>query len=136
MICCPYCNQEAALVSGNKVYPHRLDLISKMFWECKPCDARVGCHPHTIKPLGRLANAELREAKMKAHAAFDPLWKLGTKSRSQAYAWLAEQLNIAPQNCHIGMFDVAQCVQTVAACKTMSTIHQSPFSAARLSRAS
>jgi hypothetical protein len=35
----------------------------------------VGCHKGTTKPLGRLADAELREWKKRAHAAFDPVWQ-------------------------------------------------------------
>ena len=114
---CPYCDRQSVLVSGAKLYPHRRDLVHKQFYECEPCAAYVGCHPDSAKPMGRLANAELRAAKQRAHAAFDPLWKSGERSRIQAYAWLAEQLGIARQNCHIGMFDVHQCEQVVELCK-------------------
>jgi len=62
-------------------------------------------------PLGRLANAELRSAKSAAHAMFDPLWKSKKMRRSQAYSWLAAQMKIKPEDCHIGMFDVEQCKQ-------------------------
>lgn len=117
---CPYCNNEAQLVSGEVVYPHRPDLYDKHFWVCVPCDARVGCHDGTTKPLGRLANAELRQAKMAAHAAFDPLWQrwkaLTGLPRSKAYAWLAQQLGIPHKDCHIGMFDVDQCERVVQVC--------------------
>jgi hypothetical protein len=46
-----------------------------MIYHCKSCDAWVGVHKGTNKPLGRLANRELRDWKKKAHAAFDPLWQ-------------------------------------------------------------
>lgn len=71
---------------------------------------------HTTQPLGRLANAELRKAKIAAHAAFDSLWKTTALTRSDAYTWLAEQLELAPKDCHIGMFDVEQCKQVVRVC--------------------
>lgn len=116
-VICLYCNTNATLVDGSYVYLHRQDLWKKDFWVCRNCDARVGCHPGTVKPLGRLANAELRGWKMQAHAAFDPLWK--TKrigSRSKAYSWLADKLKINKCDCHMGMFDVDMCKRVVGVC--------------------
>lgn len=121
---CPYCGNTSKLVTGKEVYPHRHDLHDKYFYTCAPCKAWVGCHPGTTTPLGRLANAELRRAKSKAHAAFDPLWKTAIKrgrkkkeARSSGYAWLSEQLNIHPDDCHIGMFDVDMCSRVVDVCE-------------------
>jgi len=57
---CDYCQQQAKLVTGDIIYPHRPDLYSKKIWHCEPCRAWVGTHKGTVKPLGRLANAELR----------------------------------------------------------------------------
>ena len=120
---CPYCYSDASLVTGKHIYPHRADLHGLMFWACKPCDAYVGCHKkHALMviagrrvvsdgtvPLGRLANAELRKAKQAAHAAFDPMWKEQGMSRREAYSWLAHQLGIRVDDCHIGEFNVDQC---------------------------
>lgn len=121
---CPYCNNPAQLVGGDTIYPYRPDLARLRFWACLPCDARVGCHGGSTRPLGRLANAELRQAKMEAHAAFDPLWKFHTfrngyqtMTRNAAYGWLAGQLGINRADCHIGMFDVAQCRRVVEVCQ-------------------
>ncbi|MBG0871435.1 hypothetical protein H0X91_15795 [Burkholderia sp. 9777_1386] len=113
---CPYCNCESRKATGTDIYPHRPDLRKKVFYQCVPCDAHVGCHPGTEKPLGRLADAELRAAKMAAHAAFDPLWKSGERSRGVAYAWLARRLGIAKNACHIGMFDLVTCRKVVDLC--------------------
>lgn len=118
---CPYCGRIPEFVGGAKIYPHRPDLAHKRFYLCAPCDAYVGSHHGSTRPLGRLANAELRAWKMKAHAAFDPLWKPrgseGAKmSRSEAYRWLAWCLGIDGSACHIGMFDVELCKRTVHAC--------------------
>jgi len=122
------CGSFAALVDGSVIYPHRPDLHQKKFWQCAPCDAYVGCHPPAGKngkggqgdgtvPLGRLANAELRRWKSKAHEAFDPLWKNKGMHRKKAYQWLAKQLGIDAEDCHIGMFDVELCKRTIGACK-------------------
>jgi hypothetical protein len=115
-ITCPYCDRPALLVTGKTIYPHRVDLWPKYFYACSPCDAYVGCHPDTLQPLGRLANAELRAAKMRAHAAFDGLWRDGGMKRSAAYDWLVRQLDIKRRDCHIGAFDVETCQGVVKAC--------------------
>lgn len=104
---CQYCGAGAWLIGGKYGY----------VWKCDPCGARVGCHPGTKRPLGHLANAELRSARMAAHDAFDPRWK-GQPSgvRSEAYEWLAEQLKIARDDCHIALFDLEQCRRVVELC--------------------
>ena len=117
-VTCPYCGQQAEKVYGGSIYPHRTDLFHKVFYRCRPCAAHVGCHPDTDKPLGRLANAELRREKNLAHAVFDPLWRgKGRGARTGAYKWLAKQLGIPREECHIGMFDVEQCRRVVEVCR-------------------
>lgn len=124
---CDYCGNAAKLVGGNVIYPHRQDLADLKFWVCDPCGAYVGCHKKGARigrsqvsdgtvPLGRLANAELRTWKSKAHAAFDPLWREGGMARGAAYSWLAGKMGIHQENCHFGMFNVDQCVQAVEIC--------------------
>lgn len=113
---CPYCTGESDLVTGAVIYPRRPDLSHKLFWHCAPCNAYVGCHPGTSNPLGRLADAELRQWKQNTHAWFDKIWTSKAMTRRAAYAWLSKQLGIEPKKCHIGMFDVETCRRAVAAC--------------------
>lgn len=113
---CPYCKQFSNKVTGADIHPHRPDLSALVIYHCRPCGAYVGTHKGTDKPLGRLANAELRKAKMRAHSAFDPIWREGNKSRKGAYKWLAKQLGIDGSECHIGMFDVDMCNRVVELC--------------------
>lgn len=115
---CDYCSGEAKLVTGEKIYPHRKDLWDMRFWQCEPCKAHVGCHKNSAdcQPLGRLANAGLRKAKMEAHAHFDPIWQNGHLKRKEAYAWLASQLGIPVDKTHIGMFDIVTCRKVVELC--------------------
>ncbi len=113
-VLCNYCGNPARLTNGSEIYGHRPDLKHLSFWLCYPCDAYVGCHKNSdAVPLGRLANNKLRAWKQWAHAAFDPLWKSGDLERREAYSWLASQMGIAVENCHIGMFDEAQCEHVV-----------------------
>ncbi len=84
-----------------------------MIYLCKGCDAYVGVHKGTSKPLGILANAELRSWKKRAHFYFDQIWKSKIMTRSQAYKWLSEQLCKDSKETHIGMFDVPDCKKVV-----------------------
>jgi hypothetical protein len=87
-------------------------------WYCKECQAWVGCHRGTNKPLGRLANAELRRMKCLAHASFDKLWRgKSAFTRRAAYEWLAEEMGLPVEQTHIGMFDVEQCNKCIDICK-------------------
>jgi hypothetical protein len=123
---CPYCLGSAVLIDSKEIYGRSYG----MAYQCKPCKAYVGCHRGTEKPLGRLANAELRRYKQRAHKAFDPIWKLnpmaGTKrdqpNRKEAYLWLAGKLGIRLKDCHIGMFDVKQCKLVITYCKEAITL--------------
>lgn len=124
---CDYCGGAAALEPKTVMFPHRPDLADRYIWRCAPCGAWVGCHPGTTRPLGRLADADLRAAKQNAHAWFDPLWQAKIRrdgcSRSAArkagYGWLAEQLGLDRRTCHIGMFDVATCERVVEVCRAV-----------------
>ncbi|MDY6884041.1 MAG: zinc-finger-containing protein [Pseudomonadota bacterium] len=119
IVLCHYCKAPAKLTNGKSIYPHRRDLHKLKFWQCQPCDAYVGCHRNGdgTAPLGRLANAELRKAKSAAHRAFDPMWRDGKVKRTEAYRWLAEQLEIDVKQCHIGMFDVEMCERVIEICE-------------------
>lgn len=128
-VTCNYCNAPANLESSIKVYRRDYGLM----YICSnypACDAYVGVHKSNNKPLGRLANKELRQWKNKAHAAFDPLWQAKYKkrlkergadyrksfARSSGYKWLANELNIDRKDCHVGMFDVDTCKRVVEIC--------------------
>ncbi len=120
-VICPYCDVGAKLVDSKIVYGGR---SYGMIWLCSnypDCDAYVGVHRGTKKPLGRMANAKLRKAKMAAHAAFDRHWKswdlTRRMGRNEAYRVLAEALGICVKNCHIGMFDVDECNRVVEVCE-------------------
>ena len=110
---CDYCGRRAEFTDSKAVYGSSHGMI----YLCRDCDAYVGVHKGTDCPKGRLANAELRAYKKRAHSAFDPLWHSGGMTRTQAYQWLSRQMGIPKSECHIGMFDVARCVRAITLCK-------------------
>lgn len=111
-IYCDYCGHRAELVDDAVIYGRSYGHTAYL---CRNCGAYVGCHGRSDKPLGRLANAQLRRWEMAAHAAFDPLWKRGPfrGRRRAAYAWLAEKMALPVEKTHIGMFDERQCQQVI-----------------------
>jgi hypothetical protein len=102
---CPECGGTMVLMRAEK-----------NFYVCDDpnCDCRHGAHP-SGDPLGTPATDAVRQARKRAHAAFDPLWKSGTMRRNEAYFWLSQQLGIKRRDCHIGGFDVDMCDRVVAA---------------------
>ena len=124
---CPYCGAPAEFLPSSERLYHGRDYGP--VYACLPCKAWVGCHRGTTRPLGRLADAALRRAKIAAHAAFDHTWRalharrqtaepgytLG-RARASRYRRLAELLGIPPQECHIGMFDVETCRRVIELC--------------------
>lgn len=119
-VTCAYCSGHAKFCATSS---HLYSRDYGPVWHCAPCQAWVGCHPDG-KPLGRLADAALRSAKMVAHNAFEPLIAVKmrregcskTQARNAGYAWLAQQLGIDPRKCHIGMFDEAMCKRVEIVC--------------------
>ncbi len=111
---CQYDGAEGQLVDSAVVYHGR---SYGMIWKCPTpgCDAYVGTHKGSKDhaPLGRMVNAAGREAKKKAHAAFDPLWKSGRMKRGDAYQALADFLGIPKARVHIGYFNPDECARVV-----------------------
>lgn len=121
---CPYCNNSAMLIDSSEVYAGR---SFGLIWACARCDAYVGVHKDspTYKPKGTLANKELRVWRVRAHSAFDPLWRsllLEPKmTRTEAYTWMQETLAISRDQAHIGSLDVEGCRRLIAAISSLET---------------
>lgn len=113
---CPYCGAKSIIRPSIHVYRKEYGSNVLVCSNYPKCNAFVGCHKGTKNPLGRLADKELREAKIAAHAHFDPIWKTGKMKRKKAYKWLAKRLGIHPEDCHIGFFDESQCDAVIEIC--------------------
>jgi len=117
---CPYCLILSKFVNSKVIYGFSYGMI----YYCKSCDAYVGVHKGTNRPLGTLANSELRNWRKKAHKCFDKFWfdylpeYMRYLYRSRCYSWLSKKMNVPYEQCHIAMFDVDQCKKVVMICET------------------
>jgi len=74
------------------------------------CTATHGAHPDG-KPLGIPADTETKQWRIRAHAAFDAIWKhqRSKKARGRAYRWMQMAMNMGEAEAHIGRFTKEQC---------------------------
>ncbi len=107
---CPYCNKEAEWTENKAIYGKNYGK-SYMCYYCKPCDAYVGCHENSRRPLGIMANRELREYRKRVHSLIDPLWKSKEMSRGRVYSILTEFLGY---QYHTGESDLETCKKIIA----------------------
>ena len=116
-IICPECNSLMVLRETNKfTYP---DGTPRKFYGCSnwpKCKATHSAHKDG-SPLGIPANKQTKILRIEAHKTFDKLWKNKLMSREYAYAWLAEEMHINFNFCHIGMFNEDQCRQVINICE-------------------
>ena len=87
----------------------------KLFWGCSTwpkCNATHGAHPDG-RPLGIPGDKASKAARIRAHAAFDPLWASGEMSRGAAYRWMQGALGLSQDEAHIGRFTVEQCERLI-----------------------
>lgn len=119
---CPHCGSPVRIGSHSEIYDGRSFGVWPYIYICQDtekCGAYVGLHPFTNIPLGYLADEQTRNARKRCKPAFERLWKTADSvmSRTEAYAWLADQLKIPAANCHFAMFNVEQCEQARVLCK-------------------
>lgn len=117
---CVECGGRGKLVSGKVAMPDKPQRAAQLFYLCR-CGGLVGCHAGTALALGRPASARTRYWRFRAHEAFDAMWlrpgaSRRTHSRAKAYRWLARQLDMPEDDCHIGRFDQAMCERVISCC--------------------
>ncbi|MDR5785130.1 MULTISPECIES: zinc-finger-containing protein [unclassified Caballeronia] len=120
---CDYCGTPATLVhAGDDAYPYRDD--HGPLWLCADCQAWVGVFPRSTRhvPLGRHADARLRDLKAKLHAALEPLIAAKVRrdgcnvfeARAKAMKWLAAEIGADAEKCSIHTLDADQCERAIA----------------------
>ncbi len=89
-----------------------------LFYGCSrwpDCDATHTAHPNG-EPLGIPGDKATKAARIRAHDAFDTLWKdNGPMKRGQAYRWMQKTLDLTPDEAHIGRFDIPMCERVIEA---------------------
>lgn len=110
---CRYCGGKIILTSTNAIYAKGNEHI----YLCTNCNAYVGCHKGTTRPLGKVANAALRMKRQETHGIFDAFWNTRRWSRSDAYAWLSKSMGLSEGDAHIGNFEMDECEQVIHLCR-------------------
>jgi hypothetical protein len=121
---CDYCGEPAVLARfGEEAYPYRED--HGPLWMCAPCQAWIGTFARSARnvPLGRLADAHLRDVKAKLHAALEPLAQAKVRrdgcnifeARAKGLKWLAQEIGatLSEKN-SIHTLDADQCERSIA----------------------
>lgn len=117
---CDNCaSYEVEFVGNEAVYGRSYGKWPYVYF-CSSCQAAVGCHPGTRIPLGRMADKKTRQLRARAHTHFDPLWKSGAMSRTEAYRLLSRNLNIPAEQCHISQMNVEQLKFVIEHCRGFS----------------
>jgi len=104
---------------GGKLRRRFSERTGKYFYGCARysetgCRGAVGCHADG-SPLGIPGDATVRQARRRAHAVFDRLWKPRPMGRREAYKLASMWMGIPFQDMHIGNLDAEQCEQLVRA---------------------
>lgn len=111
---CRYCGGKIVLTSSSKIYGTDYGKI----YLCTNCNAFVGVHKKSEKPLGTLANSILRTKRKEAHQVFDKFWKDKQMSRREGYKWLSQQMGLPFKSTHIGYFEIEECNKVIELCDT------------------
>lgn len=64
----------------------------------------------------RPAEKQLAARRIMAHQAFDPIWQSGEMTRAEAYAWLADEMMMPREKCHMEQMSVEQCDRVIEIC--------------------
>ena len=118
---CPYCGAPAVCRPASTVYgTDTIDPKSYLYlcsnWPF--CDAYVSAHRKDRRPMGTLANSELRHKRILAHRALKKLQTERHMDRWAAYMWLQANLRLDRSHAHIGMFSEQMCDHVISLCRT------------------
>ena len=117
---CPYCGapaicRPASTVHGASTWQKGSYLYLCSRWPA--CDSYVAAHKKDLRPMGSLANKNLRRKRIRAHQALDELRQSRHMEKWAAYLWLQGKLKLEPDNVHIGMFSEDMCDRVIALCR-------------------
>ena len=116
---CPYCGAEAKIRPASVVYKENTLHSDGFLFVCDrypKCDAYVGAHKESRKPMGTLANGDLRNKRIQAHKVFDRMWQSGLMTKWEAYKWMQATFCLNESQAHIAMFSEYMCDRLIEAC--------------------
>ena len=116
---CPYCHANASLRPASTVYGCNRRSQGKYIYLCDrwpACDAYVSAHDRTHRPMGTLANGDLRHKRILAHRALEHLQQSRHMEKWEVYIWLQAKLGLNDQQAHIGMFSDGMCDEVIRLC--------------------
>jgi hypothetical protein len=114
---CPYCAAAAVLRDGSYVHGE-MNRGGKLYVCARfpACNAYVGAYANH-KPMGTLADGNLRHKRIETHRLFDRLWKQGIMSRSGAYNWMRAKFGMSADQAHIAQFSEYMCEALMTECR-------------------
>jgi len=119
---CPYCGRKAKMVTRDFVYGENARDKDEFMYICSGgCDAYVYCHNGTTKPMGKLANKELRQARIKAHKTMTIILNNGFMTKGELYKYLDVKM-IAGRHFHIAESDLYNCNEAIRVMKNIIDI--------------
>ena len=78
---CPYCGGLAVLRPAEYVYGERNLNPDNYLYVCSgypSCDSYIGVHKKSMRPMGTLANGDLRHKRIEAHRALNRWYRLAS----------------------------------------------------------
>lgn len=119
-VICPYCGAKAELRPANFIYGRNERSNGEHLYVCRnypKCDAYVAAHHASKKPMGSLANGDLRHLRKIAHIELYKFQYRSGMTKWAAYVWLAAKLGLTSDETHIGKFSEEQCKKTIHLCR-------------------
>ena len=112
-VICRYCGGKIIKTTTRALYPKGNESI----YLCVNCNAYVGCY-RDGRPMGKVANTVLRLMRQETHRVFDRFWHKKGWSRSAAYRWLAQAMNLPGDRAHIAQMELDECQRVIQLCLT------------------
>lgn len=107
---CDCCGEPVVQLTSNSAIYGREYGEWPYVYLCLLCGATVGTHPHSVYPLGLMADAETRSMRTALHAVIDPSWKSGLVGRGELYRMLGELMGLPPgRRFHVGELTKEEC---------------------------
>lgn len=117
---CPYCGAPVVCRPASTVYRNALRQKGSYLYLCSrypACDAYVSAHKKDRRPMGTLADGNLRHKRILAHRALEKLRQERHMEKWAVYVWLQGKLKMEPEQVHIGMFSEQMCDQVISLCR-------------------